>query len=74
MLLLAGDLFHHNRPSRASLYSTIASLREFCLNHRPIRVELIGDAGVGLPHGFKYVISYLQFLTPTPADCEKKNK
>ncbi|KAH9818060.1 double-strand break repair protein MRE11 [Melampsora americana] len=52
MLLLAGDLFHHNRPSRASLYSTIASLREYCLNSRPIRIELVGDAGIGIPHGF----------------------
>ncbi|EGG01081.1 uncharacterized protein MELLADRAFT_39329, partial [Melampsora larici-populina 98AG31] len=54
MLLLAGDLFHHNRPSRASLYSTIASLREFCLNQRPIRIELVGDAGIGIPHGFNF--------------------
>ncbi|KAG0151051.1 hypothetical protein CROQUDRAFT_598967 [Cronartium quercuum f. sp. fusiforme G11] len=59
MLLLAGDLFHHNRPSRASLYSTIASLREYCLNHRPIRIELVGDAGIGIPHGFNFpVVNY----------------
>ncbi|KAA1133054.1 meiotic recombination [Puccinia graminis f. sp. tritici] len=54
MLLLAGDLFHENRPSRASLYSTIASLREYCLNDRPVRIELIGDSGIGIPHSFNF--------------------
>ncbi|MBW0480653.1 hypothetical protein O181_020368 [Austropuccinia psidii MF-1] len=54
MLLLAGDLFHENRPSRASLYSTIASLREFCLNSRPVQIELIGDTGMGIPHSFNF--------------------
>ncbi|POW14336.1 hypothetical protein PSTT_03076 [Puccinia striiformis] len=54
MLLLAGDLFHENRPSRASLYSTIASLREYCLNDRPVHIELIGDSGIGIPHSFNF--------------------
>ncbi|CAH7670955.1 Mre11 DNA-binding presumed domain-domain-containing protein, partial [Phakopsora pachyrhizi] len=54
MLLLAGDLFHENRPSRESLYSTMASLREYCFNSRPIRIELIGDDGIGISHGFNF--------------------
>ncbi|KAI7936265.1 hypothetical protein MJO29_015568 [Puccinia striiformis f. sp. tritici] len=54
MLLLAGDLFHENRPSRASLYSTIASLREYCLNDRPVHIELIGDSGIGIPHSSNF--------------------
>ncbi|GAA6017549.1 hypothetical protein JCM8202_000328 [Rhodotorula sphaerocarpa] len=48
MLLLAGDLFHENRPSRTSLYQTISAMRERCLSDRPISLEVISDAGVGI--------------------------
>jgi len=53
MLLLAGDLFHENRPSRTSLYQTISALRERCLSDRPIALELVSDAGVGIPRDVK---------------------
>ncbi|GAA5890007.1 hypothetical protein JCM6882_009196 [Rhodosporidiobolus microsporus] len=49
MLLLAGDLFHENRPSRTSLYQTISALRERCLGDRPVSLELVSDAGIGIP-------------------------
>ncbi|BGP17491.1 hypothetical protein JCM10213_004413 [Rhodosporidiobolus nylandii] len=48
LLLLAGDLFHENRPSRTSLYQTISALRERCLGDRPVSLELVSDAGVGI--------------------------
>ncbi|GAA6043588.1 hypothetical protein JCM8097_005270 [Rhodosporidiobolus ruineniae] len=48
MVLLAGDLFHENRPSRTSLYQTISALRERCLGDRPISLELVSDAGIGI--------------------------
>lgn len=48
MLLLAGDLFHENRPSRTSLYQTISAMRERCLSDRPISLEVVSDAGVGI--------------------------
>ncbi|GAA5849243.1 hypothetical protein JCM8547_006490 [Rhodosporidiobolus lusitaniae] len=48
MVLLAGDLFHENRPSRTSLYQTISALRERCLGDRPIGLELVSDAGIGI--------------------------
>lgn len=54
MLLLAGDLFHENRPSRTSLYQTISSLREKCLGDRPISLELISDAGIGIDRQVLY--------------------
>lgn len=42
-ILLAGDLFHENRPSRDSLYRTMALLREYTLGEKPISVELLSD-------------------------------
>ncbi|BGP33197.1 meiotic recombination [Rhodotorula toruloides] len=54
MLLLAGDLFHENRPSRTSLYQTISALRERCLSDRPISLELVSDAGLGITRDAKW--------------------
>lgn len=48
MLLLAGDLFHENRPSRTSLFQTISALREFAMGPRPVSLELISDVGIGI--------------------------
>ncbi|GAA5961380.1 hypothetical protein JCM21900_006686 [Sporobolomyces salmonicolor] len=48
MVLLAGDLFHENRPSRTSLYQTISALREKCMSDRPVSLELVSDAGIGI--------------------------
>lgn len=48
MLLLAGDLFHENRPSRTALYQTMAALREHTLGPRPISLEIVSDAGIGI--------------------------
>lgn len=55
MLLLAGDLFHENKPSRASLYQTISLLRDYTMGPRPINLQIVSDAGIGLGHEFKCV-------------------
>jgi double-strand break repair protein MRE11 len=31
MILLGGDLFHDNKPSRPCLYKTMALMREYCM-------------------------------------------
>lgn len=39
-ILLAGDLFHENRPSRDCLHQTMALLREYTQGDRPVQVRL----------------------------------
>ena len=44
MVLLAGDLFHDNVPSRQSLYHVMESLRMNCLGDKPCELEILSDA------------------------------
>ncbi|KKA26670.1 hypothetical protein TD95_001650 [Thielaviopsis punctulata] len=44
MVLLAGDLFHDNKPSRKSLFEVMRSLRRNCLGMKPCELEFLSDA------------------------------
>jgi double-strand break repair protein MRE11 len=54
MVLLAGDLFHENRPSRESLYQTTALLREYTLGDKPISIELLSNPDDGKAAGYDF--------------------
>ena len=54
-ILLAGDLFHENKPSRDCLYKVSALLREFTLGDKPVEIELLSDPKEGRAAGFSYV-------------------
>ena len=43
MILLAGDLFHENVPSRKSLYKVMQSIRMNCLGPKPCELEMLSD-------------------------------
>jgi len=43
MVLLAGDLFHDNKPSRKSMYEVMRSLRMNCYGEKPCELEMLGD-------------------------------
>jgi len=43
MVLLAGDLFHENKPSRKSMYNVMRSLRKNCYGDKPCELEMLGD-------------------------------
>ena len=51
-ILLAGDLFHENRPSRDCIYRVIALLREYTLSDKPVQIELLSDPEEGKAAGF----------------------
>ncbi|KIK68306.1 hypothetical protein GYMLUDRAFT_237379 [Collybiopsis luxurians FD-317 M1] len=53
-VLLAGDLFHENKPSRESLYKTIALLREYTMGEKPVQIELQSDPLEGKADGFSF--------------------
>ena len=67
-ILLAGDLFHENRPSRTCMHQTIALLREYTMGDKPISVcalappahyadmqfELLSDPMDGGTPGFSF--------------------
>lgn len=42
-ILLGGDLFHENKPSRTTLVKTIEILRRYCLNDHPVQFQVVSD-------------------------------
>ena len=43
MVLLAGDLFHDNKPSRKALQRAMEIMRDYCLGDRPVTMEVVSD-------------------------------
>lgn len=59
LILLGGDLFHENKPSRDTLHQTMALLRQYTLGDKPISVELLSDPNDGaLPGKRSPAINY----------------
>lgn len=42
-ILLAGDLFHENKPSRQTLHHTVELLRRYCFGNSPIFIEVLNE-------------------------------
>ncbi|KAF3766462.1 hypothetical protein M406DRAFT_37693, partial [Cryphonectria parasitica EP155] len=55
MVLLGGDLFHENKPSRKSMYQVMRSLRKHCLGDRPCQLEFLSDANEVFEGAFPHV-------------------
>ena len=43
MVLLGGDLFHENKPSRKAMYNVMRSLRMNCYGEKPCELEMLSD-------------------------------
>ena len=50
MVLLAGDLFHDNKPSRKALQRCMETLRDHCLGDREVKLEVVSDQSTNF-HG-----------------------
>ncbi|XP_020109480.1 double-strand break repair protein MRE11 isoform X1 [Ananas comosus] len=55
LLLLGGDLFHENKPSRSTLVKAIEILRRYCLNDRPVQFQVVSDQTVNFQNIFGHV-------------------
>lgn len=42
-VLLAGDMFHENRPSRRTIHTAMGSLRTHCLGEEPVFIEVLNE-------------------------------
>ncbi|GFP86145.1 double-strand break repair protein mre11 [Phtheirospermum japonicum] len=54
-ILLGGDLFHENKPSRSTLVKAIEILRRHCLNDRPVQFQVVSDQTVNFANFFGHV-------------------
>lgn len=43
MILLGGDLFHHNKPSRRTLHKTMEILRRYTMGPDPVKIQILSD-------------------------------
>ncbi|KAI0316569.1 Metallo-dependent phosphatase-like protein [Amylostereum chailletii] len=53
-VLLAGDLFHENRPSRDCLYQVMGLLRQYTMGDKPIQIELLSNPNEGKPASYEF--------------------
>ncbi|XP_027068744.2 double-strand break repair protein MRE11-like isoform X1 [Coffea arabica] len=54
-LLLGGDLFHENKPSRSTLVKAMEILRRYCLNDQPVQFQVVSDQTVNFANSFGHV-------------------
>lgn len=49
-LLLGGDLFHDNKPSRKTLHTCMELMRKYCMGDRPVQFEVLSDQSVNFSY------------------------
>ena len=59
-MLMAGDMFHENRPSRYTMFSTIELLRKYCVGHDPVYFEILNEQS----EIFKSVTKFVNYEDP----------
>ncbi|KAF9970070.1 Double-strand break repair protein mre11a [Actinomortierella ambigua] len=55
MILLGGDLFHDNKPSRKTLHTTSMLLRKYCMGDKPVFMEFLSNPKDNFPEGIDTV-------------------
>ncbi|KAI9362043.1 meiotic recombination 11 [Zopfochytrium polystomum] len=54
-VLLGGDLFHENKPSRSCMYKTMNMLRRYCMGDRPVAFDFLTAQDVVFKDSFHRV-------------------
>eukprot|EP00033_Pygsuia_biforma_P005208 GCRY01005727.1.p1 GENE.GCRY01005727.1~~GCRY01005727.1.p1 ORF type:complete len:211 (+),score=44.41 GCRY01005727.1:274-906(+) len=54
-LLLGGDLFHDNKPSRKTLHRTLELFRQYTMGSRPVQFEVLSNQKENFPDRFGQV-------------------
>ncbi|KAL8607335.1 hypothetical protein ACOMHN_039485 [Nucella lapillus] len=49
-VLLGGDLFHENKPSRRIMHGCLSLLRKYCLGDKPVQFEFQSDQSINFDH------------------------
>lgn len=52
MLLLGGDLFHDNKPSRPTVVKAIQLISKYCLGDKPIPFRILSDQAANFVSGY----------------------
>ncbi|EME78810.1 uncharacterized protein MYCFIDRAFT_96229, partial [Pseudocercospora fijiensis CIRAD86] len=55
MVLMAGDLFHENKPSRKAMYQVMRSLRRNCFGDKPCELQMLSDGSEHFAGSFNHV-------------------
>ncbi|KAF9584172.1 Double-strand break repair protein mre11a [Lunasporangiospora selenospora] len=55
MILLGGDLFHENKPSRKTMHITSKLLRKYCMGDKPVSIEYLSRPSDNFPEGVENV-------------------
>jgi double-strand break repair protein MRE11 len=48
-LLLGGDLFHDNQPSRSTMHKTVRILKKYCMSDRPVSFQILSNQAENFP-------------------------
>ncbi|XP_013386633.1 double-strand break repair protein MRE11 [Lingula anatina] len=57
-ILLGGDLFHENKPSRKTLHGCLELLRQYCMGDKPCPVEFLSDQAVNFGESRFPIVNY----------------
>lgn len=57
-ILLGGDLFHENKPSRYTLHTCMKLLRNYCFGDNPVQFEFLSDPVENFKHSSSTTVNY----------------
>ncbi|KAF9379846.1 Double-strand break repair protein mre11a [Podila verticillata] len=55
MILLGGDLFHENKPSRKAMHVTSKLLKKYCMGDKPVSLEYLSEPSDNFSEGIETV-------------------